>query len=548
MKNLAVNSLTEEDVRIFKVLAERERKRLKNSTPRRGPEEPDVYTPDTYLAFTPPGGIGARVGDEMESAECEIYKSRQDGADRSIVPAHFSKTIFNYMSERVLGSCYVMVERDKFGTWYARDGDGVVTNTGTASSSGGRITAIEVVTSLGAFTRSSANELVLSVSIGFAVGEIILYLPTGTANDELAGPWEVVTGFLLSRVSFERGADVRILQGDYADTVFTVLYPDSGFTGTASNYEWGQVTHELVNELSNPVVTWSGNLVKRKDKNKFYPSDITDTGVTITISPGGGIANTNGRFKLEGGDFNINTVFGGAIRASNGPLEFTCSDNISLGGELSVINATLTLPSSTSDQSTVAPMSTGVNLSLSFQTETSILVVQNYGSETWKGLGDASGGTFTVHTEVPAGFAGIFSLSGSPNKWMPCSFLTQSELKRVIDPNTGTSGTQVVYYENTVGEFHSGDTLSAEGQVAVGSTTAGLKWSQAPTADYQILRWDASSQTWHKITLSDLIDAMTAAVDNSILYKGSGIGWVALAPGSPGQVLTLDGSSTPSWA
>jgi hypothetical protein len=86
--------------------------------PRTGPPPTDDWMPpEVYVAAVPVGGIPARVGTTLGSAECVLYKmvegvlEAMDGA---------SRTVYNLSAGAIdAGVGYVTVKRDKWGTWLA---------------------------------------------------------------------------------------------------------------------------------------------------------------------------------------------------------------------------------------------------------------------------------------------------------------------------------------------------------------------------------------------------------------------------------------------
>jgi hypothetical protein len=78
-------------------------------------EESDYLTSETYLAAPPAGGIPGAVGGVFGSADCAIYRAVENVPR----PTGLTKTVYNG-GPAVAPGLYVLVTRDKYGTWYGR--------------------------------------------------------------------------------------------------------------------------------------------------------------------------------------------------------------------------------------------------------------------------------------------------------------------------------------------------------------------------------------------------------------------------------------------
>lgn len=122
--------LNEDDRRVLKEVIDREARRPKNSVDDGGPGHP-VHTSEVYIAKVPEGGIPALeieaaygTGDDTYipgEASCEIYKLDNTVDPPELIPAGFSRTVYN-VTDSVLSSEFVIIVRDKFGRWVPSSG------------------------------------------------------------------------------------------------------------------------------------------------------------------------------------------------------------------------------------------------------------------------------------------------------------------------------------------------------------------------------------------------------------------------------------------
>lgn len=78
-----------------------------------GIDDPHM-APEEYLVLVPGGGIAARSGTTVSSAECTVYQ--RVGA--TIESTGRPLTVYNFAAAAIPASAYAIVSRDKFGTWW----------------------------------------------------------------------------------------------------------------------------------------------------------------------------------------------------------------------------------------------------------------------------------------------------------------------------------------------------------------------------------------------------------------------------------------------
>lgn len=87
------------------------------------PRRDMYFAPDTYVAKTPDGGIGAITSETgtgspalFDDAECDIYRVNSRGN-----PELMSRRqkVYNYTETAIAANQWVLVTRDKFGAWLA---------------------------------------------------------------------------------------------------------------------------------------------------------------------------------------------------------------------------------------------------------------------------------------------------------------------------------------------------------------------------------------------------------------------------------------------
>lgn len=120
-----VNFLTDDDVAILRRLVRESRNTLVNGRTRGTALEQEQTTPEVYVIKTPVGGIPAieslGTGDSGTqvpgSAECDIYRLLDTAP--LLYNCGFTKTIYNLSRQDLPEEQWLLVVRDKFGSWYA---------------------------------------------------------------------------------------------------------------------------------------------------------------------------------------------------------------------------------------------------------------------------------------------------------------------------------------------------------------------------------------------------------------------------------------------
>jgi hypothetical protein len=106
-------------------------RRLPPSPPKQQPQQDDHQAPEVYVARTPDGGItgmvqdstGTGVGDHPGVATCEIYKRITVGGEPELVAIPgLTKAVHNIATSDIPGNTWVLVTRDKGGTWWVTGG------------------------------------------------------------------------------------------------------------------------------------------------------------------------------------------------------------------------------------------------------------------------------------------------------------------------------------------------------------------------------------------------------------------------------------------
>jgi|SRR5579884_116424 hypothetical protein len=103
-----------------------EHRRILNTQRRPAIPTTDNTAPEVYAALTPSGGIpainfegtGTGSGNCPGSAVCEIYRFLNPTTTCDLLPQKFSKTVHN-LGSAIPGHSWILVTRDKYGTWWA---------------------------------------------------------------------------------------------------------------------------------------------------------------------------------------------------------------------------------------------------------------------------------------------------------------------------------------------------------------------------------------------------------------------------------------------
>ncbi len=77
----------------------------------------DEYTqaPEVYVALVPAGGIPARSGTTLGSADCQLYRSLNGVLDEMTGVTRF---VYNLSTTAIAAASWLLIERDKWGAWY----------------------------------------------------------------------------------------------------------------------------------------------------------------------------------------------------------------------------------------------------------------------------------------------------------------------------------------------------------------------------------------------------------------------------------------------
>lgn len=107
-------TLSENDVKVLKELVTNDRERLRNTQGRTLLDQEEQGR-RSFIAKSPVGGIAARVGAVVSTADCSIYQRTSDG----LVDTGFDKPVYNLLDSVIAGNTYFAVEQDPWGTWWA---------------------------------------------------------------------------------------------------------------------------------------------------------------------------------------------------------------------------------------------------------------------------------------------------------------------------------------------------------------------------------------------------------------------------------------------
>lgn len=93
--------------------------------PKRHGEEQEYQAADFYVAKTPNAGIAALVGSKPGYASCQIYQTHGNGVDKEIeIVDGFELDVYNISLSTIDGNTFVLVSKDKYGTWHVITGGG----------------------------------------------------------------------------------------------------------------------------------------------------------------------------------------------------------------------------------------------------------------------------------------------------------------------------------------------------------------------------------------------------------------------------------------
>jgi len=83
--------------------------------------------PECFIAKSPSGGIAARSGTTVSGEECDLYRTAEavGTTDRTLSAMYLSdgmtpntRTVYNFSSEAVSANAWIIISRDKLGTWW----------------------------------------------------------------------------------------------------------------------------------------------------------------------------------------------------------------------------------------------------------------------------------------------------------------------------------------------------------------------------------------------------------------------------------------------
>lgn len=137
--------LNEKDAGVLRAMIAEFARRPRNSEGKQSPElVSDLHqAPEVYVARVPSTGVpglvweaGAGVIDTPGTATCVLYRLMRAGnLSGRLVPLHISVTVHNLSTENVPADTWILVERDKFGTWWV-SGSGGLTSEGDTGETG----------------------------------------------------------------------------------------------------------------------------------------------------------------------------------------------------------------------------------------------------------------------------------------------------------------------------------------------------------------------------------------------------------------------------
>jgi hypothetical protein len=151
-------TLSQADVDFLKKLRDEHERRNINTPNRFEPPEQEVYVPDIYIAHAITGvpaltgtagtGTGTGYGDIPGAATLGLFKL---GGDGQLHPLHYTRKVYN-LSTTAIPAGWVVIERDKWGTW-------LVSNPQSASGGGGgssgALDAVQLSDGAGGFTNAA---------------------------------------------------------------------------------------------------------------------------------------------------------------------------------------------------------------------------------------------------------------------------------------------------------------------------------------------------------------------------------------------------------
>ena len=128
--------LSESDLKKLRALLEQAERRTISTTGRPRTEPLQHQAPETYVARSPAAGIpalaevtGTGSFDVPGYADCDIYRVVLDGATPTLRPiSGLSKRVYNTSATEILGAEWLLVTRDKAGSWFPSGGGALAGN------------------------------------------------------------------------------------------------------------------------------------------------------------------------------------------------------------------------------------------------------------------------------------------------------------------------------------------------------------------------------------------------------------------------------------
>lgn len=114
-------TLSPDDVRILQQFLDAQRRQVVN--PRNRPHfENESQSPETYIALTPETDIPGINGTVISYGRCNVYRILFGTTEDTLVQVDPAVDVYNLDSQALQSSTWVIVTRDKFGTWVAVGG------------------------------------------------------------------------------------------------------------------------------------------------------------------------------------------------------------------------------------------------------------------------------------------------------------------------------------------------------------------------------------------------------------------------------------------
>lgn len=135
---MTLHLLTDDDLLILREMVREHKQRLTHA-PRHAPQtHEEGQSPENHVALVPsPGGLAGRVGTQLGSAECTIYRLSGPGATPTLEPSTAqSRRVYNLSASGIAGGSYVHIWRDKHYGWLTVGGGSDIPDTDTGTGTG----------------------------------------------------------------------------------------------------------------------------------------------------------------------------------------------------------------------------------------------------------------------------------------------------------------------------------------------------------------------------------------------------------------------------